>query len=231
MNYYKLNMSAGEFFDLVWPVVLLVSALISIWVLVSARKHFPWYLALAWAVATIFFPFIILPLYLAVLLLARNRTRTTTPPRARFLMPVVYGIAVVSGVVVYNSWDKNTVDSHLARAAQADLVSDRVRAVREYKQALSLEDNAHTHKLLAIQFADMGMWSDAIAEFRLAEAGGEPDDLIHYRLAQMMERINNNGEAGLEYEKFLLTKMCNQEPVDSRCNHSQQRLAGIRSLE
>jgi hypothetical protein len=226
---FKINMSAGEFFDLVWPVVLLVSAAISIWVLTSARKRVPWYQALAWALATIFFPFIVLPLYFAILLLFRHHALRT--PRARFLVPLVYGVAVLSGVVAYTFWDKNSVDSHLARAAQADLTGDRVKASREYKQALALENDAHTHKLLAIEFADMGMWSEAIAEFRLAEAGGEPDDSIHYRLAQMMERINNKGEARLEYEKFLLTESCTREPIDSRCNHSQERLVVIKSIE
>jgi len=227
---FKINMSAGEFFDLVWPVVLLVSALISIWVLISARKHFSWYQALAWALASIFFPFIVLPLYLAVLLLVRHRTPVAAPP-LRYLVPLLYGVVVVTSVIVYNFWDRNSVDSHLARAAQADLLSDRVRAVREYKQALALDDNAHTHKLLAIQFAEMEMWSEAIAEFRLAEAGGEPDDFIHYRLAQMMERINNEGEARVEYEKFLLTESCTREPANSRCNLSQERLAALKSLE
>ena len=228
---FKINMSAGEFFDLVWPVVLLVSAVISIWVLISARKRFPWYQALAWALVAIFFPFIVLPLYLAVVLLVSRRPTPTANARFRFLVPLLYGVAVVTSVMVYNFWNRNSVDSHLARAAQADLLGDRVRAVREYKQALTLEDNAHTHKLLAIQFAEMSLWLEAIGEFRLAEAGGEPDDLIHYRLGQVMERINNEGEARWEYEKFLLTESCTREPVNSRCNLSQERLAALKSLE
>ena len=222
-------MSAGEFFDLVWPVVLLFSALISIWVLTSARKRFPWYLALVWALASIFFPFIVLPLYLAVLLV-RYRGTARAAPRFRFLAPVLYGLVVISSVIVYNSWNRNSVDSHLARAAQADLLSDRVRAVREYKQALALEDTAHTHKLLAMQFAHMGMWSEALAEFRLAEAGGEPDDLIHYRLGQMLEQLNRQDEARLEYEKFLLTGSC-REPMDYRCNHARELLAVIKPVK
>ncbi len=228
---FKIHMSAGEFFDLVWPVVLLFSALLSIWVLASARKRFPWYQALAWALASIFFPFIVLPLYLAVVIFVRTRVPKTTAPPLRFLVPLVYGLMVVTSVIVYNFWNRNSVDSHLARAAQANLVSDHVRAVREYKQALALENNPHTHKLLAIQLAETGMWSEAIAEFRLAEAGGEPDDLIHYRLAQIMEQINNEGEARLEYETFLLTEACTREPVNSRCNLSQERLAALKSLE
>jgi tetratricopeptide (TPR) repeat protein len=146
-------------------------------------------------------------------------------------VPLIYGVTVVSGVGIYNFWDKNTVDAHLARATQADLLSDRVKAVGEYKQALALEDNAHTHKLLALEFADQGMWTEAISELRLAEAGGESDDSIHYWLAQLMERINHRGEAQLEYEKFLSTEMCTREPVDARCNQSQERLAKIKSAE
>jgi len=164
-------MPAGELFDLIRPAVLLVSAVISACVLASARKRFPLYVAFAWAAGTLFFPLIVTPLYLAVLLFWRRPARA---PRWRWLLPLVYGVVVIATISFYFYLDHQSVDAHLARATQAKLVDDHATAIREYRQALAIENNPHTRKLLAIELAENGNSNDAIAEFRLAQQGGEP---------------------------------------------------------
>ncbi len=164
-------MSAGELFELIRPSVLIVAALISTWVLASARKRFPIYVALAWALGTLFFPLVVLPVYLVVILLWR---RPVYSPRWRLVLPLTYGLIVTASIATYFYRDSRTVDAHLARAARAKLIDDHETVIREYRRALALEDNPHTHKLLAIELANAGQLSEATSEFHLAQQGGEP---------------------------------------------------------
>jgi hypothetical protein len=164
-------MPAGELFELIRPVVILISALLSIWVLASARKRFPLYLAFAWALGTLFLPLIVLPVYLAVILLWRRPARLR---RGRLLLPLAYGVILIATIVSYFYLDSQSVDAHLARATQAKLTEDHATVIREYRRALALENDPHTHKLLAIELAKTGDLNEAVAEFRLAQQGGEP---------------------------------------------------------
>ena len=212
-------MSAGEFFELIRPVTFLVSALLSIWVLASARKRFPLYLAIIWAVGTLFLPLIVLPVYLCVILLWRPRVHT---PRRRLVLPLAYGVIAVAAILVYFYRDNQSVDAHLARATKAKLNANTAAVISEYRQALALEDNPHTHKLLANELAEARYWTDAISEFRLAEEGGEPDDLIHYRLGLLLERIDQPGQAKLEFQNFLITNTCTQP--NEYCDDARERI-------
>ena len=164
-------MPAGELFDLIRPVLLLLAALVSTWVLASARKRFPILVAFAWAAGTLLLPFVVVPVYLAVILLWRRPIRAR---RWRLLLPLAYGVVVIVALSLYFYRDSQTVDAHLARANQAKLVEDHAKAIREYRQALKIENDPHTHKLLAVELAQSGAVEEAIAEFRLAEEGGEP---------------------------------------------------------
>jgi len=164
-------MSAGELFDLIRPVVVVISILVSTWVLASARKRFSIFLAFAWAVATLFLPLVVLPLYLVVILFWR---RPSLSRRWRFSLPFGYAAILLVAFCLYFNHESQTVDAHLARANQAKLVEDHSTAIREYRAALALENNAHTHKLLAIELANAGQVNEATAEFRLAQQGGEP---------------------------------------------------------
>ena len=164
-------MPAGELFDLIRPVVLLIAAVVSTFVLASARKRFPIYVAFAWAAGTLFFPLIVTPVYLAVILLWR---RPAHARRGRLLLPLAYGAVVIGAISLYFYFDRQSVDAHLAHATQAKLIDDHATAIREYRRALTLEDNPHTHKLLAIALANAGQLNEAVSEFRLAQQGGEP---------------------------------------------------------
>jgi tetratricopeptide (TPR) repeat protein len=163
--------SAGQLFDLFMPAAFVISALVSTWVLASARKRFQLHFAIGWALGTLFLPLIVFPLYLATILW---RKPTRSPQRRRYTLPLLYAVVVLSAIAGFFYVDIRSVDAHLARANRAKLAGDTPTAIREYKAALALEDDPHTHKLLAIQLANAGQMSEAGDEFRRAQQGGEP---------------------------------------------------------
>lgn len=164
-------MSAGEWFELISPAVFLLAALLSIWVLASARKRFPLYVAFGWAVGTLLLPLVVLPVYLAVILLWRPAVRAR---RWRLLLPLAYGTIVIAAISFYFYRHTQSVDAQLARAVQAKLVDDYAAAISAYRRALALEENAHTRKLLAVELALAGRLNEAESELQLAQQGGEP---------------------------------------------------------
>jgi hypothetical protein len=166
-------MSAGQLFDLIMPAVFVVSALVSTWVLASARKRFRVHYALALAIGTLFLPFIVFPIYLVIMMW---QPKIGPPQRWRYSLPLLYAVIALSAIGAYFYFDSRSVDAHLARATRAKLVEDSTTAIREYRAALKREDDPHTHKLLAIELANAGYISEAITEFRLAQQGGETDD-------------------------------------------------------
>lgn len=213
-------MSAGELFDLIMPAAFVISALVSAWVLASARKRFPLHYAIAIAIGTLFLPLIIFPLYLVTMMWRR---KIGPPKKWRYALPLLYVAIVLSAIVAFYYFDSRSVDAHLARATRAKLDDNKTSAIREYRQALALEDDPHTHKLLAIELANDGYLSEAISEFRLAERGGEPDDAINYSLGILLERMNLPHQAGLEFQKFLFSETCQRG--DSRCEDARARLS------
>ncbi len=167
-------MSAGQLFDLIMPAAFAASALISTWVLASARKRFQLHYALGLAVGTLFLPLIVFPIYLVLMM---YRPKIGPPKRWRYSLPLLYAAIALLSIGAYFYFDSRSVDAHLARATQAKLIEDSTTAIREYRAALALEDNPHTHKLLAIELANAGYIAEAILEFRLAEPC-EPEDRI-----------------------------------------------------
>ena len=169
-------MSAGQLFDLIMPAAFALSALLSTWVLASARKRFQLLHALALAIGTLFLPLIVFPIYLAIILW---RKRIGPPPKWRYALPLLYAAVTLLSIGVFFYVDSRSADAHVARATQAKLVYDSKTAIREYRQALAVEDDPHTHKLLAIELANAGYVEEAISEFRIAEQRGEtcqPED-------------------------------------------------------
>ena len=216
-------MSAGELFDLLRPVVVVVSALLATWLLISARRRFPSYQALVLAITSFFLPFILVPLYLAWLLVwQRPATRAV---KWRVTLPLLFLALILSTAGLYTYVDEHTVDAHLASALQAKVNLNPMKAIAEYREALKLEDNPHTHKLLAETLDDTGLLTEAITEFKTAEQGGEPDDSIHLRLGYLLERIDHPGEAVLEYKKFVESKSCEQPSPP--CESAKQRIVDL----
>ena len=234
---FKFDISAGEFFELIRPTVLVLSAFVSIWVLVSARRHrFRNYVAIAWALGTLFFPLVTLPLYLIARFIRRRSgqppdgaevrsTLFSSPaPRRRVVIPLAYATVVLSLIGFYLYRDYQSVDSHLARAAHAKLHGKRGGTIDEYRAALSLEDNPHTRKLLAMELADTGDWTGALFELRKAEQGGEIDDLIAFHVATLLDSLNLPNQATLEYQRFLESRACTQPLPDERCASASLRV-------
>ncbi len=239
---FKFDISAGEFFELIRPAVLVLSALASIWVLISARRNrFGNYIAMGWALGTLFFPLITLPLYLiGRLIRQRNehlhdgagsrKTFSSLPaPRWRVVIPLAYAGVVLASTGFFLYWDHQGVDSHLARAAQTKLSGKRSGTIAEYRAALKLEDDSHTRKLLAMELAETGDWTEALFELRTAEQGGETDDLIPFYIAALLDSLNLPNQAALEYQRFLETRVCTQPLPDERCAKASGRVQAEQS--
>ncbi|MBA2526768.1 MAG: hypothetical protein H0V18_13450 [Pyrinomonadaceae bacterium] len=240
---FKFDISAGGFFELIRPAVLVLSALASIWVLASARRHrFLTYVAIGWALGTLFFPLITLPLYLIALFIRRRSEQTTNrgveagntfsssaAPSRPVVIPLAYAAVVLSLIGFYLYWDYQSVDGHLARAVQAKLSGKRGGTIDEYRAALKLEDNPHTRKLLALELADTGDWTGALFELRMAEQGGEVDDLMAFYIATLLDSLNLPNQATLEYQRFLESRVCTQPVPEERCSQARVRVQVTRA--
>src|SRR5436190_10257771 len=113
-------MSAGEFFELLRPAVLVISGLLSVWVLAVARRRYSLLVAGAWALGAFLLPVVILPIFLLAVIIRKRRLHD--PPRFRWLLPISYGVVLLFLIAVYIYRDHNSVDAHLARAEQAKVM-------------------------------------------------------------------------------------------------------------
>jgi len=224
-------MSAGEFFDLVRPAFLLLAAFISTWVLVDAQRiGLRIYYSLAWALATLALPLIFLPLYLVVKLHRTKPTHHSTKMIvAKLLAPAIYLTVILAIIAISEYRDSKNVDTHLARATQAKLAGDRRGAILEYKAALAVEDNPHTRKLLGLELNEEGDWTAALSEFRLAERGGEPDGLLPFHIARLLDALNLREQALMEYKRFLYSESCLNAQAYYQCDIARRRSARVDS--
>lgn len=152
-----------------------------------------------------------------------------TKRRRKLALPVLYALVLLSFCGVYFYRDYHSFDAHLARAANARLLNKRAAAIREYRAALRLADDAHTHKLLGVQLAEDNQLEAALAEFRAAERGGEPDALLPLRTAHTLDALGRTAEARLEYQKFLREDLCTRPAPDARCQEASARVEQIQS--
>lgn len=212
-------MSAGEFFELIRPIVVAISILLSAWVLASARKRFSTLIAFALAIGTLLLPLVVLPVYLSVILIWQWPARSR---RWRWLLPFAYCVVLLAGLAMFLNHESATADVYLARATQAKLVEDHSTAISEYRRALTIEDDPHIHKLLAVELMQTGYLTDAVSEFRLAQQGGEPDDFINYYLGLLFDRLNLKAQAKQEFESFLVSTTCTQE--EQKCAEVRERI-------
>ncbi len=241
------QISAGELFELMRPVAWALSALVSAFVFASARAQgLRTYSIIAWTLGTLLFPLIILPLYLIVRALARGRrvsahnasqqtkavaneiSKTFAPsPAWKRIWPILYLVGVLSIIALFFYKDYWSLDAHLWRANNAKLRGPQEKVIAEYRAALRLEDSAHTHKLLAIELAAAGRNEEALAEFRAAERGGEPDDKIPYHMGMALDALDHQAESALEYSRFLNGPLCNQALPDANCVTARARVQVI----
>jgi tetratricopeptide (TPR) repeat protein len=244
------QISAGELFELMRPLAWALSALVSAFVLASTRKRrFRSYAVAAWTLGTLLFPLVILPLYLIVLARARRTERAVeaarqtkavtekrhktyaASPAWKRILPLIYLVAVSSLIALFFYRDYWSVDAHLWRASNAKLRGPHEKVINEYRAALRLEDNPHTHKLLAIELAAGGRAAEALAEFRAAERGGEPDDRIPYYMGMALDALQREPEAALEYKRFTNGPLCTQALPDANCTAARARIQVIASAQ
>jgi tetratricopeptide (TPR) repeat protein len=212
----SINISAGELFDLIRPAVLVLSALISTWVLASARKRFPFTVALLWALATFFLTPVVFPIYLLVLIIRRG-IPSQRQLRLRIIIPLAYGLLLMAAIGLYLYKQNSGVDVHLAQAAYAKLRGNRATTIAEYRKALLEDNDPHTRKLLGIELFEAGYWTEALSELRRAEHDGEQDDLMIFRIAGLLDVIGQPNQARLEYKRFLESPLCTEALPDRRC--------------
>ena len=236
------------------PAAWTLSALISAGVLHSARRQgFKPYWVAAWTLGTLFFPLIVFPLYLIVRVRAGRKGRrqreasgqtpgpaeraaAPSPAKARApstawkgrALTALYLVLVLSLIAIFFYRDYRSLDAHLWRASNAKLRGPRSKVISEYRAALRLEDDPHTHKLLAIELAADGRAEEALAEFRAAERGGEPDAQIPFRMGALLEALGRRQEAALEYDRFLTGALCTQPLPDYFCASARARVTSIR---
>lgn len=161
---------------------------------------------------------------------ATGQTKDSRAPllrRRQLALPLLYALTLLFPGALYFYGDYHSFDAHLARAANARLLEKRAAAIREYRAALRLSDDAHTHKLLAVQLAEDGQHEAALAELRAAERGGEPDELLPYRIAATLDALGRAGEAAAAYEKFSATELCARQPPAPLCAEASARVRQI----
>lgn len=248
-----LPISAGQFFELMMPASFVLAALISSWVLASARRHcFSALATTVWTLSTLFFPLVTLPLYLIARAGKRRRelagkTKEGDPQSAnvdddslpqseessrvrvplRRTLPLLYLALMLSLGALHFYLDSKTVDAHLMCANQERLLDRRERVIAEYRAALKLEDSAHTHNLLGKELLAAERWTEALAELRTAERMGEPDDERPFQIAEALYYLQRPAEAKAEYERFLRGPLCTVAPPDRRCRDARIRLADM----
>jgi hypothetical protein len=152
--------------------------------------------------------------------------------RARFSFrrhapTLIYAFALFFAGAIYFYRDYHSFDAHLERAASARLRNRRHDAIREYRAALRINDDAHTHKLLGVQLAEDGQTEAALFELRAAERGGEPDPLLTFRLASALDALGRAVEAAGEYQKFVQGKSCAHASPGALCAEAAARLRQI----
>lgn len=223
MDIRNWQISAGALAELVRPFGFALAALLSTWVLYDARRRrFRTLAAYACALLCLLLPPVVLPLYF----IARsfNYRPTEEKLRWRFALPLLYSVVLAVCAGCYFYLDARSRDAHLARAGQARLLNRREQAILEYRRALALEDDPHTRKLLGVELAQAGRAEEALAEFLIAERGGEPDELLSFRIASALDALNRPAEAAPVYQKFLQSRACTQPLPERDCEQAHARL-------
>jgi tetratricopeptide (TPR) repeat protein len=243
-------LSAGELFELLRPAVFLFSAILSAWVLASARRRGirPIPVAL-WTIGTLVAPPVAFPLFLAWRIFTNRKQQSkearavseadssepdesesaqpSAPGRYRFLLPWTYLLLVIAIGVLYFYRDSHSIDAYLSRGNAARIMNSPERTIAEYRAALRLEDNPHTHNLLGRELAEQKRWSEALTELEMAKAGNEPDPVLPYVLAVALEQNGREDDAEEEFKQFLNSSPCHSQPPDPRCENARLRLAAL----
>jgi tetratricopeptide (TPR) repeat protein len=225
----RWQISFGQLFDVLLPAAVAFAIICSTFVFAHARRRrLKPYAIIIWTFGTLLLSFTVLPLYLLVQLRRRAEPRAlTTQPtsfRSRHAPTLIYAATLTMLAALYFSHDYRSLDARLARASNARLNGQHERAAREYRAALQLRDDPHTHKLLGLELAALHQWLEALAEYRAAEQGGEPDDALPFHIAIALDALGRRDEAMAEYQKYLAGSSCQQALPDAHCQRVRTRL-------
>ncbi|HYE15670.1 MAG TPA: hypothetical protein VD968_14595 [Pyrinomonadaceae bacterium] len=244
------QISFGDSAELLRPAYFALSAILSTLVLHDARRRvgFGPPSVAAWALLVLAFPPVFLPLYLAARLFTSDAATSTStqddgaqtaggevdekaavPPsrargRSRGVVPA-YALTLVAIFAAYFYADYGSFDAHMARAERAKLYNRPARAVEEYRAALAVREDAHARKLLGLELLAAGRAEEALAEFRAAEAGGEPDAALAFHIARALDALGRGAEAAESYRRFINSGECAQEAPPPPCARAAERLA------
>jgi len=224
------QISSAELFEFIRPAVWMLSGLLSACVLASARRQgLRPYAVAAFTLGTLFFPLVTLPLYLIARAIVKGRARAqqSPAPKLRYMVPVLYLVAVLSIIALFSYRDYRSLDAHLWRANNSKLRGPHSKVIAEYRAALELEDDPHTRKLLAIELAVDGLNEEALAEFRRAERGGEPDPQLPFYIGTALFALGREAEGASEYQRFLGGPACTRALPDPNCSTARARLSTL----
>jgi hypothetical protein len=234
------------------PAVFFVAAILSTIVLAGTRKRgFRLQWVTLWTLGTLAAVPVVFPAYLIYWLssakahvpgssavneltpgsVVSEPVPTTQDKRTigfRFLLPLAYLLVVSTAGSIFVYLDWRSVDSHLARANTARLMSKPEQTIAEYRQALAIEDNPHSHNLLGMELANLGRWQEALVEFQAADKGREPDPALPYYLGASLEVSGQRAKADTVFYKFLESKFCEALPIDSKCVDAKRRVTSQR---
>lgn len=227
MSLLRGPISFGQLFAALLPVACALAIICSTWVLADARRRqLSRYAISAWTLGTLLLPLTVLPLYLLTRLWAKHSASDQVGPFwARAAPPLLYAFVLTFLAALYFVHDYCSLDAHLARASDARLHNQHARAASEYRAALKLTDDPHTHKLLGLELATLQQWPDALTELRAAERGGEPDAALPFHIAKALDALGRHDEALNEYQKFMAGELCARVAPDARCARAQAQLA------
>lgn len=141
----------------------------------------------------------------------------------RAALPLAYLLMLLASATFFFYRDYHSRDARLARASTANLHGQHARAVREYRAALRLRDDPHTRKLLGLALASEGQRAPALAELRVAEQAGAPDEALPYHLAVTLDALGHTDEAAAAYRRFLQSELCDQPLPHPRCVDARLR--------
>lgn len=219
------TLSASVLAEWLRPALIISAVLLSALVLAhTLRRGAAVYVAGGWALATLLLPHVAVPLYLAALLYRRPVPRIPRRLARWALPPFVYFVLLLAAVSVFYWRDYHTFDACLERAAAARLRGHHTDAVEEYEQALELQPDAHTRKLLALELMSARRYAEAIEQWRLLEGTEADDGLINFYAARALDELKQAPEAQSRYETFLRSEVCTQALPDARCQLAVERM-------
>lgn len=219
--------SAGSLTELLQPLLFAAAAFASAVVLADTlRCGFAFYVVIGWTLAALFYPHIFLPLYLAFRLFkgrpTQARRRTVGQKLLRVLTPaLLYVLVVLTLGVWWRERDEHSFEGYLEQAVAARLRDRHLAAADAYRAALRQQDDAHTHKLLAMELMATRQWAEALEHLRAAERGGEDDEALSFYLAATLDGLKRRDEAVPYYRKFITSSLCTRPVPDERCQNAR----------